>query len=102
MPAPTEGTIHEKQRTASAARLSGLATALILKSFVIHFSRVTVFSRELLMNTTQEQSGALSRSVGKPAAGRRRRSEFSREKLLAIAIVSPSIIAIAIFVYGFI
>lgn len=53
------------------------------------------------MTTTQPSTTAIGQTAGEVRA-RRRRSPFSLDKLLSFLIVLPSIIAIAIFVYGFI
>ncbi len=56
------------------------------------------------MNTTTER-GAAQKAVPRPEErprAKRRRTYWSADRALSIAIVTPSIIAIAIFVYGFI
>lgn len=58
------------------------------------------------MNTTRKQSLPSAAAARSKARSRgftqRKRPLFTRDRILSIALVSPSILAIAIFVYGFI
>jgi glucose/mannose transport system permease protein len=54
------------------------------------------------LSTPRSLAGTSGPSSLEPAAGRRRRRRISRDQVLSVLLVSPSILAIAVFVYGFI